>query len=209
MPALNLVLYGSDEDLKASILDLILGERNVKSGLVCGHRLSLMVMPALYNTHLSDKEVMREILHCIDLDHPVHAFIFIVPVGPLTDDDREEIEMIQRTFSSRAWDHSIVLFTSENINEAAAVNFEQQSSEMEELRTMCSGRYMILEKERKRRSKQVQELLDRVTDMKMIYSLPMFIEAQKDGVKQQLENELAEMKTRIRQLEVKQQETCE
>ncbi|XP_060776070.1 GTPase IMAP family member 8-like [Neoarius graeffei] len=207
VPELNLVLYGSDEDLKASISDLILGPRTTKSGLVCGHILSLMVMPALYNAHLSDEEVMHKILHHVTFDNPVHAFLFIVPVGPLTDDDKGEIEMIQRIFSSRVWDHSIVLFTSENINEAAAVNFVQQSSEMEELRTVCSGRYMILEKEKKRRSKQVSELLDRVTDMKMIYSLPMFIEAQKDGAKKQLEDELAEMKKRIRQLEAK-QEIC-
>ncbi|XP_058258452.1 uncharacterized protein LOC131361403 [Hemibagrus wyckioides] len=101
-PELNLVLCGSDEALKTSISDLILGLRKVKTGEVCGHRLRLEVMPALYNTQLSDKEVMNKILHCFSLDNPVHAFLFLVPVGPLTDDDKGEIEMIQRTFGSSA-----------------------------------------------------------------------------------------------------------
>ncbi|XP_053492474.1 GTPase IMAP family member 8-like [Ictalurus furcatus] len=203
LPVLNLVLCGSDEELKASISELILGPGNVETGLVSGCLLRLAVMPALYNTDLSDEEVMDKILHCIPVDNPVHAFLFIIPVGPLTDDDKGEIEMIQRTFSSRFCDHSIVLFTSENLNEAAAVNFVEQSSEMEELHRMCRGRYMILEGNRRR--KQVSELLDRVTNMKKIYSLPMFIEAQKDGVKQPLEEELSEMK---KQLQAKPQEEC-
>lgn len=52
----------------------------------------------------------------------------------------------------------------------------------------------------------MQELLDQVKRMNIIYSLPMFIKAQKDGAKQPLENELAELKNR---LEAKPQETCE
>ncbi|KAG7326200.1 hypothetical protein KOW79_009601 [Hemibagrus wyckioides] len=204
LPELNLVLCGSDEALKTSISDLILSLRKVKTGEVCGHRLRLEVMPALYNTQLSDKEVMNKILHCFSLDNPVHAFLFIVPVGPLTDDEKGEIEMIQRTFGSSVCDHSVVLFTNKNFNEAAAINFVEQSSEMEELRCLCGDRYMILKKRKKNRQKQVAELLEQVTNMKKIYSLQMYIEAQKDGARQPLEEELAKMKNRIRQ----QQGTC-
>ncbi|XP_058259584.1 trichohyalin-like isoform X3 [Hemibagrus wyckioides] len=203
---LNLVLCGSDEALKTSISDLIL--ENVKTGEVCGHSLRLEVMPALYNTQLSDEEVRHAILCCISLDNPVHAFLFLVPVGPVTDDEKGEIETIQRTFGSRVCDHSVVLFTNKNYNEAAAINLVELNSEMEELRRLCGDRYMILEKEKNHRQKQVAELLERVTNMKKIYSLQMYIEAQKDEAKQPLEEELAELRNRIRQLEAKQQGTC-
>ncbi|XP_017334802.1 GTPase IMAP family member 8 isoform X2 [Ictalurus punctatus] len=205
LPVLNLVLCGSDEELKTSISDLILDQRNVETGLVCGRVLRLAVMPALHNIYLSGEEVMDKILHCISVDNPVHAFLFIIPVGPLTDDNKREIEMIQRTFSSRFCDHSIVLFTNKNFNEDAAVNIVEQSSEMEELLKLFGGRYMIMEGEGNRRRKQVPELLERVTNMKKIYSLPMFIEAQKDGAKQPLEEVLSEMKN---QLQAKPQEEC-
>ncbi|KAI5614555.1 GTPase IMAP family member 8-like, partial [Silurus asotus] len=201
LPVLNLVLCGSDEALKTSILDLILGKRNVKTAEVCGRRLRLMVMPTLYNTHLSDEEVVDKILHFISLDNPVHAFLFIIPVGPLTDDDKTEIEMVQRIFSPTVCDHSIVIFTSENINQAT-INFVQQNSELEELRRLCGNRYMILEKEKNRGHKQVPELLDEVTNIK-IYTLLMFIGAQRDEAKKPLEDELSEMK---KQLQAKPQE---
>ncbi|XP_047669544.1 uncharacterized protein LOC113640867 [Tachysurus fulvidraco] len=201
-PVLNLVLCGSDEALKTSISELILGQRDVKTGIADRQRLRLEVMPSLYNTQLSDEEVMHEILHCISLDNPVHAFLFIIPVGPVTD-DKGEIETIQRIFGSKVCDHILVLFTRENVDEAAASNFVEKSSEMEEIRHMCGDRYMILEKGKKRRDKQVTELLERVTNMKKIYSLLMFIEAQKDGAKQPLEDELTEMK---KQLKAKQQD---
>ncbi|KAF4078848.1 hypothetical protein AMELA_G00186310, partial [Ameiurus melas] len=113
--------------------------------------------------------------------------------------------MIQGTFSSRFCDHSIVLFTNKNFKEAAAVNIVEKSSEMEELLRLFGDRYMILEGEGNRRRKQVSELLERVTNMNKIYSLPMFIEAQKDGAKRPLEEELAEMK---KQLQAKLQEEC-
>ncbi|KAI5109480.1 hypothetical protein C0J45_0877, partial [Silurus meridionalis] len=202
LPVLNLVLCGSDEALKTSISYLLLGERNVKTAVVCGRRLRMVVMPTLYNTQLSDKEVMEKILHFISLDNPVHAFLFIIPVGPLSNDDKAEIDTIQKIFSPSVCDHSIVLFTSENINEATN-NFVQQNSEMEELRHMCGDRYLILEKEQKRGHKQLTELLDQVTNMNMIYSLSMYIEAQRDGAKKPLEDELAEMK---KQLQAKPQE---
>lgn len=205
LPVLNLVLCGSDEELKTSISDLILDQRNVETGLVCGCVLKLAVMPALHNIYLSGEEVMDKILHCIPVDNPVHAFLFIIPVGPLTDDNKREIEMIQRTFSSRFCDHSIVLFTNKNLNEDTAVNIVEQSSEMEELLKLFGDRYMIMEGEGNRRRKQVPELLERVINMKKIYSLPMFIEAQKDGAKQPLEEVLSEMKN---QLQAKPQEEC-
>lgn len=149
VPVLNLVLCGSDEALKTSLLDLLSGCGDEKAGVVCGHRLRPVVMPALYNTCLSDNDVMCEILHCLSYDNPVHAFLFIIPVGPLTDDDKREIEMIKRTFSSRVCNHSIVLFTTENSNMAAASKFVKQSSEMEELRHMFGDRHMILEEKKK------------------------------------------------------------
>ncbi|XP_076866504.1 GTPase IMAP family member 8-like [Brachyhypopomus gauderio] len=118
---LNVVLCGSDAAVKTSISDLILGQREqspdprsvcVREGEVCGHQLTLVEMPALYNSQLSEEEVMRETLHCVSLCHPgVDAFILITTVGPLTDEDKGEMEKIQKIFSSRMNKHTIVLIT--------------------------------------------------------------------------------------------------
>ncbi|MCJ8749350.1 hypothetical protein PDJAM_G00175290, partial [Pangasius djambal] len=217
LPELNLVLCGSDGALKASISDLLLGQRGqtvesssvcvIRKGEVSGHLIRLVEMPALH-TQLSEQEVMRRTLHCVSVCDPgVHAFIIILPVGPLTDEDKAEIQMIQRIFGSRVNDHTVVLFTNPSDNDEAAAKFVEQSSETEQLLSMCGGRYIILKKRLKHDSlKKVQALLRHVTEMvtvNKLYSLLMYVEAQKDGVKQ-LEKRLAEMEKTIQQLKTKQ-----
>ncbi|XP_062874178.1 uncharacterized protein LOC134335552 [Trichomycterus rosablanca] len=116
---LNLVLCGHDESLKADVSELILpqGEQISDSssvcmtttGEVCGYQLTLVEIPALYNTQLSDEEMcetLHSVLHC---DPGVHAFFIIVPEGRLTDEDKAEIETIQRHFSSRIHNYTIFL----------------------------------------------------------------------------------------------------
>ncbi|KAK1785705.1 hypothetical protein P4O66_019050 [Electrophorus voltai] len=124
-PVLNLVLCGSDVAMKASISDLILGQREQspeptsvcvrREGEVCGHRLTLVEMPALYNTQLSEEEVIREPLRCVSLCDPgVHAFLFIINSVHLTDEDKVEMENLQKIFSPRLCNHSIVLFSQQS-----------------------------------------------------------------------------------------------
>ncbi|KAK5870627.1 hypothetical protein PBY51_003558 [Eleginops maclovinus] len=58
---------------------------------------------------------MEESFRCISLCDPegVHAFILVLPVGPLTDEDKGELETIQNTFKSRVNDFILILFTVE------------------------------------------------------------------------------------------------
>ncbi|XP_062843919.1 trichohyalin-like [Trichomycterus rosablanca] len=221
LPVLNLVLCGSDE-LKSSISDLILKQTELisdprseclmRKGVVSGYQVTLVETPTLYDTQLSEEEVMRETLQCVSLCNPgVHAFIIIIPVGPLQDEDKAEIKMIQRIFSSRMNDHTIVLFSNSNSDETAAINFIKQSSETEELLSMCSGRYIMLQKTESERLQQVPDLLDQVKKMATtneFYSLLMYVKAQRDEAKQELGKKLAEQEKRIKQLEKHLQQIC-
>ncbi|KAI4899670.1 hypothetical protein NFI96_009509 [Prochilodus magdalenae] len=119
---LNLVLCGSDGAVKSSISDLILGQREPspgsssvcvrREGAVCGRLVTLVEMPALYNTQLSEEEVMQESLRCVSLCDPgVHAFLLIVPEGRLTDEDKGELEKVQRIFETRKYTCGAVLTT--------------------------------------------------------------------------------------------------
>ncbi|KAF3851537.1 hypothetical protein F7725_013309 [Dissostichus mawsoni] len=80
-------------------------------GEVCGRWVSLVQLPALYRK--PQEEVMEESFRCISSCGPegVNAFILVLPVGPLTDEDKGELETIQNTFSSRANDNTMILFT--------------------------------------------------------------------------------------------------
>ncbi len=93
-----------------------------------GRLISLLELPALFNTHLSEEEVMRQTLRCVSLCHPgVHVFIFIIPDAPLNNEDRAEIEKIQRIFSSRINKHIMILIKQNPERQTTELNEETRS----------------------------------------------------------------------------------
>ncbi|XP_027134191.1 GTPase IMAP family member 8 [Larimichthys crocea] len=174
-PALNLVLCGRRGAGKTPAAKAILGQTEFPSvsnssecvkhqGEVCGRWVSLVELPALYGK--PQEAVMEESLRCISLCDPegVHAFILVLPVGPLTDEDKGELKTIQNTFSSRVDDFTMILFTVESDPTApAVVNFVQENKDIQELRQSCGGRYVVLNIKDKQ---QIPELLDMVEKMR-------------------------------------------
>ncbi|KAM9427173.1 GTPase IMAP family member 8-like [Salvelinus alpinus] len=151
---LNMVLCGRRGAGKTSIANVILGqtESSPKSssssvcvkreGEVCGRPVTLIELPALYGTHLTQEEVMRETFHCVSLcDSGVHAFLLVVPLGPITDEDKGELETIQKILSSRVNDFAMVLFRQDNIPvDKTAVDFVEQNADTKQLIKICGGR---------------------------------------------------------------------
>ncbi|XP_030266550.1 GTPase IMAP family member 8-like isoform X2 [Sparus aurata] len=173
--ALNLVLCGRRGAGKTSAAEAILGQTEFPSvsnssecvqsqGEVCGCWVSLVELPALCGK--PQEEVMKESLRCISLCDPegVHAFILVLPVGPLTDEDKSELKTIQNTFSSPVNDFTMILFTVESDPTApAVVNFVRNNGDIQELLQSCGGRYVVLNINNKQ---QIPELLDSVEKMR-------------------------------------------
>ncbi|XP_030649187.1 GTPase IMAP family member 8-like, partial [Chanos chanos] len=225
-PRLNLVLCGCVGSVKISISEFILGQRESspesssvcvrREGEACGRLLTLVEMPALYNTQLSEEEVMRETLRCVSLCDPgVHAFLLVIPVGPLTDDDKGEMEKIQTIFSSIVNDYTMVLFTAEHIN-SAVINFVEQETDTQALIQSYGGRYKIFDLVKNANPHQVSELVAMVENMMTNdkpYSLNMYVEAQREKARHELEMSYREerdrMKRKIQELEGKNQTSGE
>ncbi|XP_048058459.1 interaptin-like isoform X2 [Megalobrama amblycephala] len=122
---LNMFLCGSDETLKNSVSKLIREKKHVD---LHGHQISLVDLPALFNTRLSEEEVMRQTLRCVSLCHPgVHVFLLIIPDAPLNNEDKAEMEEIQRIFSSRINKHMMILIMQSSEHQTAELNEETQS----------------------------------------------------------------------------------
>ncbi|XP_022624808.1 GTPase IMAP family member 8-like, partial [Seriola dumerili] len=158
-PALNLVLCGRRGAGKTSAAEAILGQTELHSvssssecvkhqGEVRGRQVSLVELPALYGK--PQEELMKESFRCISLCDPegVHAFILVLPVGPLTDEDKGELETIQNSFSSPVNDFTMILFTVEDI---------------QELLQSCGGRSVVVNIKNKH---QISEVLDSLEKMR-------------------------------------------
>uniref|UniRef100_A0A3Q3MHM8 GTPase IMAP family member 8-like n=2 Tax=Mastacembelus armatus TaxID=205130 RepID=A0A3Q3MHM8_9TELE len=197
---LNLVLFGRRGAGKTSAAKTILGQTELhpvsnssecvkKQAEVCGRWVSLVELPALDGK--PQEAVMEESLRCISLCDPegVHAFILVLPVDPLTDEDKGELKTIQNTFSSRVNDFTMILFTVESDPTApAVVNFVRENRDIQELCQSCGGRSVVLNI---RDKQQVSELLDTVDTMRLnkdkpgCYTVGTFMQAQIDKVIQQ------------------------
>ncbi|KAL0149844.1 hypothetical protein M9458_054892 [Cirrhinus mrigala] len=135
---LNLVVCKSNRELRSFISNLILNqsERRPELSSECvrrdvelhGRLISLVELPALFNTQLSEEEVMRQTHRCVSLCHPgVHVFIIIIPDAPLTDEDKAEMEEIQKIFSSRINKHVMILIKQNSEHQTEKLNEETQS----------------------------------------------------------------------------------
>ncbi|XP_015255980.1 PREDICTED: GTPase IMAP family member 8-like [Cyprinodon variegatus] len=194
-PPLNLVLFGRRGSGKTSAAKAILGQTDLHSvssssecvrnqGEVHGRWVSVVELPALCGK--AQQEVMEESFSCISLCEPegVHAFILVLPVGPLTDEDKGELQTIQDTFSSRVNDFTMILFTVDSDPTAPqVVNFIKEKKDIQELIQRCSGVYVILNT---KSSQQIPELLDRVENqrnvMPKVFIKDMFTRAQMEKV---------------------------
>ncbi|XP_062273025.1 axoneme-associated protein mst101(2)-like [Scomber scombrus] len=213
--SLNLVLCGRRGAGKTSAAKAILGQTELHSvssssecvkhqGEVCGCWVSLVELPALYGE--PQEAVMKESFRCISLCDPegVHAFILVLPVDSLTDEDKGELITIQNTFSSRVNDFTMILFTVESDPTAPAVDdLIRKNKEIQELCQSCGGRYVVLNIKNKQ---QISEVLDTVEKMRQsenkpcCYTTETFAHAQMEKViKQQAELEKLKNKNKITQ----------
>ncbi|XP_067430150.1 GTPase IMAP family member 8-like isoform X2 [Thunnus thynnus] len=210
-PVLNLVLCGRRGAGKTSAVKAILGQTELHpvsnssecvkhQGEVCGRRVSLVELPALYGK--PQEAVMEESFRCILLCDPegVHAFILVLPVDPLTDEDEGELKTIQNTFSSPVNDFTMILFTVETDPTAPAVDdFVGKNRDIQELIQSCGGRYVVLNIKDKQ---QISEMLDTVEKMRpnkdkpCCYTTNTFAHAQIEKISL-LQTELTQLQTKI------------
>uniref|UniRef100_A0A8C1JY03 GTPase IMAP family member 8 n=1 Tax=Cyprinus carpio TaxID=7962 RepID=A0A8C1JY03_CYPCA len=180
LPKLNVVLCGSDRTLKSSTSNLILNQRDIRSelrecvkleGEVHGRLITLVELPAL--TRLIEEEVMRQTLRCVSLCDPgVHVFLFIVSDGPLTEEDKTETEKIQKVFSSKVNNHTMVLIIQKSEHKT-----EEFNEEMTSVIDCFGGRHHFLGPN-PQLSMLVTELEQMVEENRSYYSKETFLDAQ-------------------------------
>ncbi|XP_030579268.1 GTPase IMAP family member 8-like [Archocentrus centrarchus] len=220
-PSLNLVLCGRRGAEKTSTVKAILDQTELHSvsssecvkhqGEVCGRWVSLVELPALYGK--PQEVAMEESLRCISLCDPegVHAFILVLPVAPLTDEDKGELETIQDTFSSQVNAFTMILFTVESDPTApAVVNFVQKSNDIQELCESCGGRSLVLNTKDKEQITKLFQTVEKISlqeDKSCCYTMHTYVHAQIEKMLQQ-EKFITKLQTEVTALEKRNTVTC-
>ncbi|KAM8866119.1 uncharacterized protein ACB058_007156 [Synchiropus picturatus] len=189
---LNLVFWGSNEARSAAV-KTVLGESEHQpvsypvavrhQTCVSGYHVSISEL--CDTSGKTQEQVRRESFQHIYQYDPegVHAFIVVLPVRPRTDEEKQELQTLQKTFGQRVIrDFALIVFTVEcNISNQDVYGFLKESQDLQDLIKSCGERYIAMNITTEH---QVPELLDTVHEMGnregklCLYTTDMFVQAQ-------------------------------
>lgn len=124
--------------------------------------------PGLFETHRSQENIVREILQCVKLKEPgPHAFVLVVPIGRMSQEDQETNKLIEEKFGPRVWDYTIVLFThgdrlnDKTLNEVIAESDESLRSFIRK----CGGGFHVFNNKIPEDQEQVAAFIAKINTM--------------------------------------------
>ncbi|XP_016116530.1 GTPase IMAP family member 8-like [Sinocyclocheilus grahami] len=137
-----------------------------ESGVVCGRPMTVVDTPGLFDTSLSNEKIQQEIMRCIELSAPgPHVFLLVIAVGPITQEERETVQLIKRTFGQKAEAYTMVLFTrGENLADQSIEDCIKEDQQVQQLIHDCGGRFHVFNNKQKDPG-QVVSLLNKISKM--------------------------------------------
>ncbi len=116
----------------------------------------------MIGSHETDFKPLDHVIGQLVNENEIHAFIFVVRLGQLTDADKMSIEWLQRIFSDQVLSFVIIVFTYEREEECDTIIDDlKNNSVLEQLLKKCGGRYHTCSKIMNNQS-EMRELMDRI-----------------------------------------------
>ncbi|XP_077058576.1 uncharacterized protein LOC143711125 [Siphateles boraxobius] len=170
-----------------------------ENGDACGRPVSVVDTPGLFDTSLSNEDVQQEIMRCIELSAPgPHVFLLVIAVGPITQEERETLQLIKMTFGQKAETYTMVAFTrGDNLTDESIEDYIKEGDpHVQQLIEDCGGRFHVFNN-KQRDSAQVVSLLKKIDKMmwsnkQTFYNDRMFQEAERAFRLMQIEREREE-----------------
>ncbi|KAG9279186.1 GTPase IMAP family member 4-like [Astyanax mexicanus] len=134
-------------------------------GNIEGRPVAVIDTPGLLKTKRMEKEVIREILKSVSLYKPgPHVFLLVLPVGNLTNEDKDMHKLIESMFGKSIWMYTIVLFTHGDRLEGKTPNDVIASSDkdLRDFIRKCSGGFLFFNNKNTENREQVSKLLEKV-----------------------------------------------
>ncbi|TRZ03853.1 hypothetical protein DNTS_018836 [Danionella cerebrum] len=134
-------------------------------GHISGRPVAIIDTPGLNKTSRMEKEVVREIMKSVSLYKPgPHVFLLILPVGNLSNEDKNMHKDLQNMFGKSIWDYTIVVFTHGDRLEGKLPNDVIASSDkdLRDFIRTCSGGFVFFNNKNPGNFEQVTKLLEKM-----------------------------------------------
>ncbi|XP_056310994.1 GTPase IMAP family member 9-like [Danio aesculapii] len=130
-------------------------------------KVSVIDCPGLSDSSVDLQTVIRDCLH-LSAPGP-HVFVLVLKLGVhFTEEDRNVLQWIQKSFGEDAVKYTIVLFTHADVLKGKPVEqYISKSSDLQQLIHTCYGRYQSFSNKQRNDEGQVTELLKIIEKMVM------------------------------------------
>uniref|UniRef100_A0A8C1P0J9 AIG1-type G domain-containing protein n=1 Tax=Cyprinus carpio TaxID=7962 RepID=A0A8C1P0J9_CYPCA len=197
-------ILGRDEFHSRMCSDSVTTACEKRIGEVDGRSVAVVDTPGLFDTIMSNEQVVDEILKCVSLSSPgPDVFVIVLSLGRFTKEEADTVDLIKQIFGHEASQFSIVLFTRGDELDESIEDYlrKSKSTELKKLIRDCGNRFMAFNNRERQDKTQVTELLNMIEQMKnsnegRYFTNSMFEEAEM-SIRKKMEEILMKMQNQI------------
>ncbi|XP_043101538.1 LOW QUALITY PROTEIN: GTPase IMAP family member 8-like [Puntigrus tetrazona] len=139
-----------------------------QEAVIDGQSVSVTDCPCLFDPSASHRNLQILIHECVRLSAPgPHAFLLVLRLGmKFTEEEKNAVKWIQRSFGEDAVKYTLVLFThADALKDKPVELYISKSKDLQELIQTCYGRYHTFNNEHRNNRDQVTQLLKMIEKM--------------------------------------------